>query len=108
MERRGNGHYYYEKERDGEKVRSVYAGKGETALLRHQLGIWKKREEEAEKEAKSRQKRLETQGEAELDSLVETVCETARLLTDGLMLVNGYHQHKRQWRKKRTAKIKID
>lgn len=106
LEWRGNNPYYYEKERDGDKVRSVYSGKGETALLFHRLNRWRKIEKAEEKQSKSKEKQREMQTEAEIEAAVETVCEISRLLTDAFFLTNGFHQHKRQWRKKRSEKIK--
>ena len=52
LEWRGTNLYYYEKERNGDKVRSVYSGKGEMAYLLHQMNLWKKREKTAEKQRK--------------------------------------------------------
>ena len=56
LERRGNDLYYYEKERDGDKVRSRYSGKGETAYLFHQLNLWRKLEADEERERKNSEK----------------------------------------------------
>lgn len=103
MELRGNGHYYYEKERNGDKVRSVYAGKGEIALILHQMRLWKKEEESYEKERKNSERLRERQTETELENLVESFADLSKILTDAFFLTNGFHQHKRQWRKKRTA-----
>lgn len=104
LEWRGNGVYFYEKERNGGKVRSVYAGSGETALLLNQMHLWKKEEKEFEKESKRREKLREIERENEIDSVVESLCEMSRILTDAFFLTNGFHQHKRQWRKKRNGK----
>ena len=46
LELRGNNLYYYSKEREGAKVRSAYSGKGEFALLLHQLSLLKNEEKE--------------------------------------------------------------
>lgn len=104
LEWRGNNLYYYEKERIGDKVRSVYAGNGETALLLNQMRLWKKKETEYEKESKKHESLREIEKENEIDSAVEAVCEMSRILTDAFFLTNGFHQHKRQWRKKRNGK----
>jgi hypothetical protein len=102
LERRGNNYYFYEKERDGGKVRSRYVGMGETAHLINQLNLLKKDEAEFERRRKSREKQREMQTEAELDVAVEAVREIGELLTDAFFLTNGFHQHKRQWRRKRA------
>ena len=105
LERRGNNYYYYEKERDGDNVRSRYSGKGEIAYLLHQMTLFRKEEAEIEKQAKDSRKRQEMETEAEIDVAVESVCEIGEVLTTAFYLTNGFHQHKRQWRKRRIAKI---
>jgi hypothetical protein len=102
LEWRGNNLYYYEKERDGDRVRSVYSGKGEIAYLIHSLNLSRKREKEYEKQARDKLRQKEVVIDAELDSLFEIT----KVFTDALFLANGYHQHKRQWRKKRNGKAK--
>jgi hypothetical protein len=104
LEWRGNNLYYYEKERNGDRVRSVYAGKGETADLFHSLNLLKKREENETKEGKHREKERRLQTDRAIDSDLDQIQKIAGLLTDALFLANGYHQHKRQWRKKRDGK----
>lgn len=108
LERRGNNYYYYEKERDGEKVRSVYSGKGETALLFDNLYRWRRLEEEEESEHKQLEKQKVIKTEAEFDATIETVGKVSRILIDAFFLTSGFHLHKRQWRKKRSGKIKND
>lgn len=104
LEWRGTNLYYYEKERDGDKVRSVYSGKGEMAYLLNQMRLWRNQEKEEEKQRKSNEKQREKKTEAELDAAVESVCEIGEILTTAFFLTNGFHQHKRQWRKKRNGK----
>lgn len=102
LEWRGNNLYFYEKERNGDKVRSVYSGKGEIAYLLHQLNLGKKLEKDEEKQRKNKDKlRLQ---ENEIENVIESFSEHCRNLTDAYLLVKGYHQHKRQWRKKRNGK----
>jgi len=104
LEIRGNSHYYYEKERNGDKVRSVYAGKGETALILNQMRLWKKLEDDEEKQRKSSERLRERQAENELENILESIADLSKVLTDAFFLTNGFHQHKRQWRKKRIIK----
>lgn len=106
LEWRGNNLYYYEKERSGGRVRSVYSGKGELAYLLLQSNLWRKRDEAEEKQRKNNEKEQMMQKEEAIDAEIETVSEIAKLLTDAYFLANGFHQHKRQWRKKRDGKAK--
>lgn len=102
LERHGNNLYFYEKERSGDRVRSVYAGKGETALLLNQMRLLKKQEEDEEKQRKNNlRSRL---AENEVESIIESFADVGKILTDAFFLTNGFHQHKRQWRKKRNGK----
>ena len=104
LERRGNSHYFYEKERNGDKVRSVYAGKGRTAYLLNQMRLLKKEEDAYEKQRKNSETLRQRQTENELENIVESFGEVSRVLADAFFLTNGFHQHKRQWRRKRNGK----
>ncbi len=96
-EKRGGREYYYRKERDGSRVRSVYVGGGETARLIAQLDALTSDEREG-KRALARMEREQWQEqEAELDALAELVDAVAA----GVLLAAGYHLHKRQWRLQR-------
>ena len=102
LELRGNSYYFYEKERNGDKVRSVYRGKGEIAYLLNQMRLLMKDEESAKRESKKRDKARSA--ETELENILESFAELSKVLTDAFFLTNGFHQHKRQWRKKRNGK----
>jgi hypothetical protein len=102
FERRGNNTYYYKKEREGGRVVSRYVGSGETASLIHTLNQWEKAEKEDEKQRRNKERRREADLDAEIDSLFGLT----GVFTDALFLTHGYHQHKRQWRKKRNGKEK--
>lgn len=104
LEWRGNNLYFYDKERDGGKVRSVYAGKGETALLFHWMREDRKREKEFEKQRKNKEIMQDRAVEIEIESILDSFSEIAKVITDGFFLTNGFHQHKRQWRKKRNER----
>ena len=106
LELRGNSLYYYTKEREGDKVRSVYYGKGERAFLFYQFHLLHKRDADEEKQRKLSERMSEMSPENELDALIESFCEISEMLTDAFFLTNGFHQHKRQWRKKRNGKSK--
>jgi hypothetical protein len=97
-ERKGHS-YYYRKERDGARVRSVYVGSGETARLIAQLDLIQSDEQEGLSYlARMERERWQVQ-EAELDALAEMIDAVAT----GVLLIAGYHTHKRQWRLKRDG-----
>ena len=54
LERRGNGYYFYEKKRIGNRVVSIYSGDGEAEKLRQN----------------------------EIDQLIESTCEAAKTFED--------------------------
>jgi hypothetical protein len=59
LEKRGNNFYYYEKIREGDKVRSVYSGKGETAYFLDLMRQWKNDEKHGKNtETETNKKRI--------------------------------------------------
>lgn len=97
FETRGGRTYYYRKERSGGRVRSVYHGGGAVAEM-SALMAEMDAEERAQKRRQERERRAELLAEdAELDALGKLVDELAR----ATLLTHGYHQHKRQWRRRR-------
>ncbi len=96
-ETRGGNRYYYRKERDGSRVRSVYVGSGEVARLLAQLDHIERAERMLEREA-ARDWRAELAlPDAELDALGAVVKD----VTAATLIINGFHRHKREWRRKR-------
>lgn len=96
-EDRNGRSYYYRKEREGARVRSVYVGGGEIAGLLAQLDAMQTDEREDERTlARMERERWQAQ-EAELAALAEMMDAVAT----GVLLASGYHTHKRQWRLKR-------
>lgn len=92
-ETRKNGNYLYRKVKKRGKVRSVYIGRGDIA----EIELHRQAERAAELEAQKLQRK-----EAELlDQKIDEFSELNKTLVDALFLINGYHQHKRQWRRKR-------
>ncbi|PLS83586.1 MAG: hypothetical protein CYG59_00660, partial [Chloroflexi bacterium] len=101
METRRNRRYYYCKERQGTRVISTYLGTGATADLiaqcaaqriadaRHARAAWKRE-----------QQRITDQA-----ALVLSVEADVRTLVHAVLLTNGFHQHKRQWRKRMEQDI---
>ena len=97
MESRGTGQYYYRKKRVGKRVISTYAGTGYGAELMQALDEHEHQVAQAKRQAWQAVK----DSEAQLDTLLDEVTDTVNAYAGALLLVNGYHQHKRQWRKKR-------
>ena len=95
--RRGNGSYYYRNQRIGGKVVTQYVGSGYSATLMQMLD-----EHERQEATEKRQVWQATQAkEEQLDAMLDDVTEIVNAYTGALLLVNGYHQHKRQWRKQK-------
>ena len=61
-------------------------------------------EEEAEREYQQEQRRQREEERAEIkaiDDMLDDYGDMVRTLTRAVLLANGYHPHKGQWRKKR-------
>ena len=101
LERRGNGIYYYKKEREGDRVVSRYVGKGETAYLFAQLDEFDAEKKDSDRYEEQQRREKAERFENELGEIENALSElvTAHLLT------NGYHQtDSREWRRKRNGK----
>lgn len=98
-ETRGNNSYFYQKERIGDKVKSAYIGSGEVAALIDRCGRLWRHEKNLEKADEIYRRDLSEKTDEKLNELSElNLC-----LVDALFLINGFHLHKRQWRKKRNG-----
>lgn len=87
--------YYYRSRRVGQRVRSVYVGSGPLAELEARL-----HQEECSRRAADREARAAEAREYQvLEDQIETALTQAEDLAAAALLLNGYHQHKRQWRK---------
>ena len=94
-ERRGNHSYYYRKEREGSKVKSVYVGRGEIAEM---VSQFQSKSSIIEKLTRS------TNQDGTKTKKAERVFEQAtQLLTEASLLIAGFHTHHRQWRRKRSV-----
>ena len=97
-EQRGNHSYYYRKEREGSRVKSVYVGRGEIAHLISQIQstspLLERLARSAHSEAVKSQKN---------EAAMEQVSDLVRLITEAALLSAGFHTHKRQWRKRRNV-----
>jgi len=89
--------YYYRSRREAGRVVTDYLGCGVLGELAADL-------DEAER-AKRREERRKCQQEIVCDSRLDTnvriATEATRTLIDAVLLCNGHHTHKGQWRRKR-------
>lgn len=97
-ENRNGKSYYYRKERDGGKVRSVYVGSGKTASLIAQLEAIQSDGREGKRILARMERERVQEEDAELDALGDIIHELAA----ATLIAHGYHQHKREWRRRRT------
>lgn len=98
IESRRNGNvYYYRKRREGDRVVSEYVGGG---LLLH-LSEYEDKRERLQREAAKLQQRRVRASMAEIDRQLDEFGEMVDLLVKAELLAMGYHQHKRQWRRRR-------
>ncbi len=101
LERRGNGYYYYKKEREGNRVVSRYVGGGSTANLFSTMSEL----DAAEREQKRYEKWLMREKAEMFEAELGEIEETFENLVTAFLLVNGYHQTaSREWRKKKNGK----
>jgi hypothetical protein len=98
-EQRGNNQYYYKKEREGSRVKSVYVGRGEVAQM-----ISKLQSSSAELEKLMLAKRtIEALESERVKGALDRAIELTELFTQATLLVAGFHTHHRQWRRKRKC-----
>jgi len=96
-ETRGNNRYYYRRRKVDGRVISEYIGAGGVAKALAELDDIERQERQqaaAEWRALVDTDRRQVATLAELDDLV-------RSAVAGVLIANGYHTHKRQWRKMR-------
>ena len=100
FEKRGNQRYYYRKKRrpDG-TVFSEYCGHGKLARLLAELDA------SARDKNNQKQQRFEAKQhrENEVDGQLDELGHVVKAVTEACLIVAGYHQHKRQWRKWRKT-----
>jgi hypothetical protein len=99
-EQRGTHRYYYRKQRDGLRVKSVYVGRGEIAHMVSELQSSSRIFEKVIGVAyPSEEEKLKEQ-----DATIEQACGLIDAITKASLLVAGFHSHKRQWRKRRDGR----
>jgi hypothetical protein len=96
-EQRGTYQYYYRKERDGDKVKSTYAGRGQIALMVAQIQESSPLLERLARTIKSPEVVKQEKAEAAIGEATNLI----QLITQAALLSAGFHTHRRQWRRKR-------
>jgi hypothetical protein len=99
-EQRGTNRYYYRKEREGSRVKSVYVGRGEVA---HMISKLESSSAELEKLLRA-QKSIEAQELERVELALDRAIELTQLFTEAELLAAGFHTHHRQWRRKRNGR----
>ena len=99
-EQRGNNSYYYKKEREGSRVKSVYVGRGEIA---HMIAQLQSSSPLLERFARS-MKCPEVIKAEKAEAALEQASGLIQLITQATLLTAGFHTHKRQWRRKRDVR----
>lgn len=99
-ESRGNGVYYYAKERYGGRVESKYIGKGAVAQAIAVLT----EERRCEREAERASIRLAIEKMRSEDAVFDQLDALVRDLTRAHLIEAGFHSVNRVWRKKRCHK----
>ena len=99
-EQRGAHRYYYRKEREGSRVKSVYVGRGEIA---HMISKLQSSSSELEKLMRA-QRSIEANELDHVEATLDRVIELTELFSQASLLVAGFHTHHRQWRRKRKCR----
>jgi len=94
-----NGPYYYHSRRDGARVVSEYAGAGDVA---HVLEAFEARDR-ALWAFRRDLERAEREEQHALDTAIDQAGAVVRAVMQEALTANGYHQHKREWRRKRRT-----
>lgn len=98
-EQRGADRYYYRKEREGSRVKSIYVGRGEMA---HMISQFESSSAELEKLMRAK-KSMEANESENADAALDRAIDLVRLFTEVSLLEAGFHTHRRQWRRKRNG-----
>ena len=98
-EQRAAYKYYYRKERDGSRVKSVYVGRGEIA---HMISDFESHSTKLEKLMRVK-KSIEDSDFDKAEKALDRALELVQLFTQATLLNAGFHTHHRQWRRKREC-----
>jgi len=94
-EKRNKHKYYYRKTRDGDKVRSEYLGNN----LHSYIYSGYLHKQKIQNQKIQAQIKTEEAKERELNDIHQLLIA----LAEASLLLNGYHMHKGEWRKKRET-----
>lgn len=97
-EHRNGQTYYYRKRRQGDRVVSEYVGNGDSATL---IALFDAEDREA-KWAEAEALRAEQARDREFGLRLDALVKQAKAEATKYLRSLGYHQHKRQWRKRRV------
>lgn len=97
-EQRGTNSYYYRKEREGSKVKSVYVGRSEIAHMISQFQA-----SSAIVDRLSRAKTIESLESEKAEAVLSQAVGLIQLYTQAALLTAGFHTHHREWRRKRNV-----
>ena len=98
-EQRGKHSYYYRKEREGSRVKSVYVGRGDIARMISQIQWSSSLLEKLARTLKS----PEVIKQEKAASALKQATDLIDLVTQATLLTAGFHTHHRQWRRKRNV-----
>ena len=87
--------YFYRSRREAGRVVTDYLGAGMFGQLAAQLD----EDERAERSEKRRRCRQEIEFDTRLDENVRVATDATKAFTEAVLLCNGHHAHKGQWRK---------
>src|SRR4051812_32007159 len=97
-----DGRYYTRSRRFAGRVVREYVGGGPVGEFAARLDA----ERRAIRQAEARVWKEEKARLAEAEAQVAAVCARADLLASAALYAAGYHQHKRQWRRRRGRRTK--
>lgn len=95
---RNGRRYYYRKTRVGRRVKSIYVGAGRLAKLSSDGDAAKRIQRLHRRRVVLAVKKDTHKSEKELENVYTLI----HALTSSMLLINGYHLHKGQWRKMRN------
>lgn len=97
LEQRRNNLYYYRKRRIGGRVVSEYVGGGDLAYLASHWDTLERDKQDEERYRLNKKRAEQAAGDKALANLEQAIST----LVQGILLAEGYHTHKGQWRRKR-------
>jgi hypothetical protein len=103
-EDRNGKRYYYRKRREGRRVVSEYIGSGFMGELAEDMDLVDRAENH---QARQLWKTTKQSADA-IASQARQVEKVTQAMTRALLLLSGYHVHKRQWRKRRDGRRNKD